>query len=68
MNDFPTWRESILGAKTVPALKAIGESLAQFQGQSGLFGDEESKLNPAQVAFLRTLYSERLKKLQDEKL
>lgn len=68
MNDFPAWREAIQTSKTIPDLKSIGEDLAQFQHQSGLFGDEEKKLNDVQVVALRKMYSEKMEKLKAEKL
>ena len=68
MKDFPFWHTAITSAKTVPVLKSVGEDLAQFQGQTGFLGDEEKKLTDSQVAALRTQYSEKLKKLQAEKL
>jgi hypothetical protein len=68
MKDFPFWRGAIYNAKTALILKAVGEDLAQFQKQSGLFGDEEKKLNDTQMTTLRKMYAEKLKKLQAEAL
>ncbi len=67
MKDFPYWRGAIHDAKTPHILKSIGEDLAQFQSQSNLIGGDP-KLNKAQLDTLRTQYSERMKKLQGEKL
>jgi len=64
MKDFPFWRGAIYNAKSPLNLKSIGEELSRFQ--SGLFGDEEAKLTEAQVDTLRKMYSEKLKKLEDE--
>lgn len=69
MKDFPSWRDAIQTAKTLPALKSIGADLAQFQSQTDFAGVEsEPKLTPPQVDALRKIYSEKMKKLKTEKL
>jgi len=68
MKDFPFWRGAIYNAKTPLILKAVGEDLAQFQKQSGLFGDGEKKLTDDQVVTLRTQYSKKKMKLEKETL
>jgi hypothetical protein len=68
MKDFTFWRGLITDAKTPKALKEAGENLNQYQNQTGLFGDEEKKLSEGQVAILRAMYSEKMKKVQVEKL
>jgi len=65
---FLFWRGAIYNAKTALFLKSVGEDLSKFQAQSGLFGDEEAKLTAAQVANLRKQHSEKIKKLEDERL
>jgi hypothetical protein len=49
-------------------LKAVGEDLANFQNQTGLFADGEKKLTDDQVATLRMEYSLRMKKLVAERI
>ncbi len=66
MKDLPFWRSAIYNARTPLILKSVGEELAQFQNQSGLFGDEEKKLNAGQMDTLRKEYAERMKKLKAE--
>ena len=66
MKDFPFWRGAIHNAKTPLILKAVGEDLSNFQAQSGLFGDQEAKLTTDQVGNLRKMYSEKMKKLENE--
>ena len=68
MKDFQFWRGAIYNAKTALILKSVGEDLAQFQKQSGLFGDEEKKLSDDQVIFLREQYLEKMKKIEKENL
>ena len=68
MKDFSFWRGAINSAKNLIILKTVGEELAQFQNQSGLFGDEEKKLSDGQMDALRKQYAERMKKLQVEKI
>jgi hypothetical protein len=68
MKDFTFWRGALYNAKTIVELKSIGEDLAQFQKQSGLFRDDEKKLTDDQVAALRKQYSEKVKKLESEAL
>lgn len=68
MRDFPFWRGAIYNAKTAQILKSVGEDLAQFQKQSGLFGDEEKKLTDDQVVTLRKKYSEKMEKFEKETL
>jgi hypothetical protein len=68
MKDFPFWRGAIYNAKTPVILKSVGEDLANFQKQTGLFGDGEKKLTDEQVATLRLEYSTRMKKLEKEAL
>lgn len=63
MRDFPYWRGAIYKANTLPALKAIGEELAQFQSQSDFLGGDP-KLNEAQLAALRTQYSMKFKEFK----
>lgn len=67
MKDLSYWRGAIYSAKTILHLKSIGEDLAKFQGQTGLFGDEEKSLPDHQVLSLRKQYTEKLKKLQNVK-
>ena len=62
MKDSPFWHTAIASVKTVPVLKSVGEDLSQFQKQSDFLGGDP-KLNPAQLATLRNMYSEKLKKL-----
>ena len=59
MKDFPFWRGAIYNAKTALVLKAVGEELAQFQSQSDFLGGDP-KLNEAQLATLRTQYTQKL--------
>lgn len=66
MRDFSFWQGEIYNAKTTLILKSVGEDLAQFQNQTKLFGDEEKKLTDDQVATLRKMYSEKMKKLTAE--
>ena len=68
MKDVPYWRGLINNSKTVLDLKAVGQNLALFQNQSGLFSDEEKKLTENQVTLLREMYSDRLEKLDSEAL
>lgn len=69
MKDFPSWRDAIQTAKTLPALKSIGTDLAQFQSQTDFAGVEaEPKLTPPQVEALRKIYAEKMKKLIAEKI
>ncbi len=65
MKDFPFWRGAIYNAKTPLILKAIGKDLATFKNQSDFIGDKP-KLNEAQWAALRTMYSEKMKKYEAE--
>lgn len=66
MKDFLFWREAIYNSKTLIDLKSVGEDLAQFQKQSGLFGDEEKKLTDDQVVKLRKVYTEKIEKFEKE--
>jgi len=61
------WRAAITAAKTVKALKAVGEDLARSQDQSDFLGGD-AKLNEAQLASLRAYYAERLRKIEKETL
>jgi len=65
MKDFPFWRGAIFNAKTLIILKSVGEELAQFQKQSDFLGDTP-KLTLTQIATLRNLYSQKLKKFESE--
>ena len=67
MKDFPFWHTAISSSKTVPVLKSVGEDLSQFQNQSDFLGGDP-KLNNAQLATLRNIYSEKLKKLTADAL
>jgi hypothetical protein len=68
LKDFLFWRGSIYNSKTLLILKSVGEELAQFQQQTALFGDDETKLTEGPVTTLRGMYSEKLKKLELESL
>ena len=65
MKDFPFWHDAIQTAKAPDVLKGVGEDLAKYQNQSD-FLSEQPKLNPAQLAQLRKMYAEKLKKLKAE--
>ena len=62
---FPFWRGAIYNAKTALILKAVGEDLANFKNQSDFIGDKP-KLTEAQLATLRKMYSEKIKKYESE--
>jgi hypothetical protein len=66
VKDFPFWKSAIYNAKNLINLKSVGEELAQFQNQTGLFGDGEKKLTDGQVESLRKQYAEKMKKLKAE--
>jgi predicted RNA-binding Zn-ribbon protein involved in translation (DUF1610 family) len=63
MKDLPYWRGLIYNAKSPLVLKSIGEELAQFQSQSDFLGGDP-KLNEAQLATLRTQYSQKMKEFK----
>ena len=65
MKDFLFWRGAIYNAKTALILKSVGEDLANFKNQSDFIGDKP-RLNEAQLAALRTMYSEKMKKFEAE--
>jgi hypothetical protein len=67
LKNFIYWRGEVVNAKTLLVLKSVGEDLARFQNQSDLLSDVP-KLKEAQLGALRAMYSDRLKKLESEKL
>ena len=66
MKDFLYWCGSIYNSKTLDVLKSVGGELAQFQKQTALFGEDDIKLTEGQIASLREMYSDKLKKLELE--
>jgi hypothetical protein len=64
--DFPFWRERISTARSVTALKDVGENISRFQGQMDIFSSE-IKLNENLLAELRKMFDGKMRKLSGEK-
>lgn len=67
MKDFPFWHSALYNSKTALILKAVWEDLNNFQNQSDFLA-EGNKLTEDEMAILRKMYSEMLKKLVKDAL